>query len=316
MRRHLLVALPAAIFAIWAGLSILNPASAEPVFPPGLRVGLEPQADLIPSKHFNGFEDPDRHVAISILDLPARAYEDIERSAFADVLPGLTDVKRESFPFASGIGFLVSGQATVKGVVLHKWFLLAIAFGGAQNLTALVNVEVPEPARAIYTDAVIRKALASVTFRPTPVLEQLGLLPFKLNEMSGFRVMQAMPEGGVILIDGPADNINKQPYMIISVGAGAPDEPGDREKFAREMLSTAPLRALSVTVADPMRIGGSPGFEIRAQAKGLDGGPVTMVQWVRFGSGGFLRIIGVSGKNDWDALFTRFRAVRDGIEMR
>jgi hypothetical protein len=40
------------------------------------------------------------------------------------------------------------------------------------------------------------------------------------------------------------------------------------------------------------------------------------VQWVRFGSGGFLRIVGVGRSDAWDALFTRFRAVRDGIEMK
>ncbi len=65
-----------------------------------------------------------------------------------------------------------------------------------------------------------------------------------------------------------------------------------------------------------MRIGGLPGYEIRAQAKGLNGEPLSLVQWVRFGGGGFLRIVGVGRKDDWDALFTRFRAVRDGIEPR
>jgi hypothetical protein len=29
-----------------------------------------------------------------------------------------------------------------------------------------------------------------------------------------------------------------------------------------------------------------------------------------------LRVIGIGPKADWDALFTRFRAVRDGIDMR
>ncbi len=41
-----------------------------------------------------------------------------------------------------------------------------------------------------------------------------------------------------------------------------------------------------------------------------------MVQWVRFGSGGFLRIIGVAPKEQWDTLFPRFRAVRDAIEAK
>ena len=316
MPRQLLVALLAAIFGIWAGLAAFNPAaSAEPVFPPGMRVGLEPAGDLILSKRFPGFEDTDRKTAISILELPARGYEEIERSAFGkQQQQGLLDLKRESFPFASGIGFLISGHAIDNGITLHKWFLLASVYG--KDIAVLINVEVPAAASTIYTDAVIRKALASVTFRPTPLQEQLGMLPFVLSEMAGFRVMQALPGGGVILTDGPANDINKQPYMIISVGPGAPSDPGERGKFAREMLASAPMRELNVTVADAMRIGGSQGYEIRAQAKGLDGAPLALVQWIRFGSGGFLRIIGVSRTDEWDALFTRFRAVRDGIEMR
>jgi len=48
-------------------------ANAEPVFPPGSRVGLEPPAGLNLSKRFPGFEDPDRQAAIAILDLPGPA---------------------------------------------------------------------------------------------------------------------------------------------------------------------------------------------------------------------------------------------------
>jgi len=311
MPRRLIIA----VLAIWTGLSVVgSAANSEPVFPPGLRVGLEPPDGLTLSKQFPGFADVDRKVAITILDLPARAYEEIERSVFANEQKNVVDMKRESFPFNSGIGFFMTGQSTVNGVVLHKSFLLASAFG--KDLAVLINVEVPEAARAIYTDAVIRKALASVTFRPAPLQEKLGLLPFKLNELAGFRVMQASPAGGVILTDGTSDDLTKQSYMIVALGPGAPSEPGERSKFAREMLSSAPLREINVTVSDPMRIGGLPGFEIRAQAKGLDGTPVVLVQWLRFGSGGFLRVVGVSRKEDWDALFTRFRAVRDGIEMK
>jgi hypothetical protein len=315
MIRQLPVALLAAIVAIWAALAGMgSAANAEPVFPPGLRIGLEPQAGLVLSKRFPGFEDADHQVAIAILDLPGPAYDDIERSVFGKEQESLAGVQRESFPFASGIGFLISGQSTVNGVVLHKWFLLASAYG--KNLTTLINVEVPDAARAIYTDAVVRKALASVSFRPPPIAEQLGQLPFKFNEMAGFRVMQVIPGGGVILTDGPADDIARQAFMMVSIGPGGPSEPGERANFAREILSAAPLRDIAVTTADNMRIGGSQGLEIRAQARGLDGTPVAVVQWVRFGSGGFLRMIGVSRPDAWNEMFTRFRAVRDGIEMK
>lgn len=302
---------------VWAGLASLTTAGAEPLFPPGLRIGLEPPGDFKPSAQFPGFEDSARNATITVLDLPGRAFEEIERSVFAQNQSGLSDLKRESFPFANGVGFLISGQTTEKGVMVRRWFLLATAFGGAvRDLTTLVNVTVPETASAVYSDAMIRKALASVTFRPIPVQEQLGMMPFKLSELAGFRVMRVMREGAVILTDGPTDDLDTQPYIIVSVGQGAPATPGDRDLFVRDLLSTAPLRDIAIQLSEPMRIGGMPGYEIRAQASTLAGSPILLVQWVRFGTGGFLRVVGVSPKDDWNTLFTRFRAVRDGIDMR
>jgi len=309
--------LPVVLFAVWTALASLTAAGAEPVFPPGLRVGLEPPEGLTPSTQFPGFQDSERKASITILDLPGRAYEEIERTVFAQNRSGLADVKRESFPFANGVGILISGRATDNGVAMRRWFLLASAAGGAvADLTTLINVTVPEAATAVYSDAAIRKALASVTFRPHPIKEQLGMMPFKLNELAGFRVMRVLREGAVILTEGPTDNLDTQPYVIVSVGRGGPAQPDDRGLFARDLLTTAPLRDLSIQLAEPMRIGGQPGYEIRAQASTLAGRPILLVQWVRFGSSGFLRVVAVAPKDDWDTLFTRFRALRDGIDTR
>ncbi|MCF8477831.1 MAG: hypothetical protein K9G60_12450 [Pseudolabrys sp.] len=310
--------MPLALLALWAGLLLISPAAgAEPVFPPGLRIGLTPPDGMTLSKRFVGFEDFSRKVAIGILDLPIRAYQDIERSAFAKDQQNVTQLKRESFPFASGIGILVSGIGNEKGATVHKWFLLATAVGGpAHNLAMMVRVEVPEAATAVYSDAVIRKALASITFRPTPVQERLGLLPFKLDNLAGFRVLQVSPTGSVVLTDGPGDDIGQQPYMIVSIGPGSPPNADERARFANDMLSSAPIRNFRVQVSERMRITGAAGHEIRAQGEGLRGEPIAMVQWVRFGGSGFLRIVGVTPAEQWDELFTRFRAVRDGIDFR
>lgn len=298
-------------------LAIATAAQAEVRYPTGLRVGLEPPVNTVASKLFPGFEDADRRVAITILDLPAGAYPNLEATAFAANQLGLQDLKRESFPFESGIGFLISGWGEANGVKLHKWFLVATTVAGpVGDLATLVSVEVPENALNVYTDAVVRKALSSVTFRQAPIDEQVSLLPFRLSEMAGFRVMQVMPGAGLMLTDGPEDNINTQPYVLIGVGRGGPSEPSDRGRFARDLLQSAPMRDLTITLADNMRINGGPGNEIRATAKAPDGSPVSLVQWVRFGSGGFMRIVGVSRTEKWDDLFPRFRALRDGIEPK
>ena len=306
----------ACLLAFWAVVAAFNSAfGAEPVFPPGLRIGLVPPGDLKPSTRFPGFEDIDRKVAVTIFDLPADAYAELERATQAEDQRGLTNVKREDFSFHSGAGQLVSARAEVGNVKLHKWMLLATA-AADMNLTALVVVEVPDAALAVYSDAVIRQALASVTFRPTPIEEQLGLLPFKVNQLAGFRVVKVLAAGGVIMTEGPSDDIGLQPYVTVSIGSGAPEQADDRARFARDLLTSAPLRDLSLQSADAMRIGGLPGYEIRAQAKGRNDEPLLLVQWLRFGGGGYLRIVGIGRKDDWDALFTRFRAVRDGIEVR
>jgi hypothetical protein len=302
--------------SIWAGLA-LGGAAADPVFPRGMRVGLEPPPAMSVSSRFPGFEDADHKAAIGLTELPLPAYEDAEKSIFGKVPPGVTVQKREMFPFRDGIGFLLTGIVELNGVKLHKWFLLARSVdGGNFDLVAFITVEVPEEARAIYTDKVVRDALASVTFRAPPLAEQAAILPFKLDDLAGFHIIQVIPAGGLIITDGPGNDITRQPYMIISAGPGRLNTPDDRARLSRDLLTSAPLNEVTISSTEAMRIGNLPGFEIRATAEDARGQPVKLVQWVRFGASGFLRIIGVGASEDWDRLFGRFRAVRDGIEAR
>jgi hypothetical protein len=306
------------LFTAWAGLlAFAGTAASEPVYPPGSRVGLELPGDLRPSTRFPGFEDLERKVSVAILDLPTSAYAELETAAFTKLPQDLQQAKRESFPFDSGVGFLISGVVKKDGMTLHRWSLLAQAVGGkVQDLTTLINVEVPESALLIYSDAVIRKALASVTFRPAPIKEQLGLLPFRFGDLAGFEVIQVMPTGTVILADKADEKSLSRPIMIVSIGRGGPAEASDRGRFARDLVATAPVRELSIKSAEPMRINNAPGHEIRADGKDPTGKPLSMVQWLRFGAGGYLRIVGAGPSEEWDQMFGRFRTVRDGIDMR
>ena len=308
----------ACFFAAWAGsLTFFATAASEPAYPPGSRVGLEVPGDLKPSIRIPGFEDAERKVSIAILDLPASAYFELETAAFTKLPQDLQQPKRESFPFDSGVGFLITGITQKDGITVHRWSFLAQAVGSTvRDLTALINVEVPEDALSVYSDAVVRKALASVTFRPAPIKEQLGLLPFRFGELAGFDVMQVIPTGTVILADKTDEKTIGRPVMIVSVGRGAPADPSDRGRFARDLVATAAIRELSIKSAESMRINNAAGHEIRAEGKDPSGQPVSLVQWMRFGSGGYLRIVGAGPSSEWDKMFGRFRAVRDGIDIR
>lgn len=300
-------------------LAIATSARAEPSYPLGSRVGLEVPKGLAPSTAMPGFEDTDRKVAISILDLPGPAFADVERAVFnmQKGQPGVSDEKREAFVFHSGAGFLFSFQLIADGVTYRKWVLLAGSASAAPNdITAVVSVQVPENARTAYSDETIRAALASVTYRPTPIQEQLGLLPFKLSDLAGFRVVRAMPAGGVMLTDGPNDNTVDQANIIISIAQGGPQQASDRRSFAEQVMATTPIMDMRLTNSEAMRVNGQPGYEVRAEGNDGRGGTLSIVQWLRFGSSGYLRVLAVSRKEQWNDAFPRFRAVRDGIEAR
>jgi len=303
------------LLALWAGTAAAATA-ADPVFPPGQRIGLVPPAGMSVSPRFAGFDDDASKAGISLVELPLPAYESVEKSMFDRPPPGLTVLTRGMLPFTDGIGFLIVGTSVISGTPMHQWFLLARSAAGRNtDVAALVTAVVPDTALSVYSDKVVRAALATVAFRPPPTAERVAMLPFKLHELAGFRIMQALPPGSMILTDGPTDDITKQPYMIVTIGTGAPAEADGRARFARDLLSTAPLKDITIISTDGIRISNLPGIEVRATATDLRGDPIKLVQWVRFGVGGYLRVIGVVAPDGWDKMFDRFRAVRDGIEL-
>ena len=56
------------------------------------------------------------------------------------------------------------------------------------TFSGYVAVQVPENATKIYTDEAVRQMFASAVIRKeVPVEEQLGLMPFKISELSDFK---------------------------------------------------------------------------------------------------------------------------------
>jgi hypothetical protein len=292
-------------------------AHAEPAFPTGSRIGLEVPADLKVSTRFPGFEDAERKVAVEVLDLPRASYDDVMKSAFADEQSGARNVKRESFPYRAGTGTLVSGEVTQDGTALRMFFLIGSpAAEPGDNLVGFVRVAVPVSARDVYTDDVIRTMLATMTLRDVPLDEQLGQLPYSVKELAGFRVARIAPPGTILLVDGEGHDLSRQAHLIVAIGQGSAATADDRARAARNLMASAPFRDITLQMAESMRLANAPAYEIRAHAETANGSPVSIVQWVRFGPAGYMQIVGVSPRENWERLFPRFRAIRDGIGSR
>ncbi|MGI8525803.1 MAG: hypothetical protein ACR2K5_06410 [Pseudolabrys sp.] len=291
------------------------PAQAEVVYPPGLRVGLDPPPGMKIDTSTGRFEDPDHKASITIIDLPPRLYPEMEKLVLADTSkPGVTVLKRESFPYASGIGFLVAVKLTSEGKTYLKWILLAsAAVSPISDVAAVVSMQVPEDAANVYSDSVARATLASVTIRPIPTEERLNLLPFVLSDLGGFKVNQIAPTGVTL---GDPQEPNGLPRIMVSMGPGGPENPDDRARFARDLIQNLPLGDLEIVSAEPMRIRGITGFEIQARGKDPAIGKVRLVQWLRFDRGRYLLMVAGARAEDWDRFYPRFRELRDGIDQR
>jgi hypothetical protein len=305
--------------AFISALSAIAGHAAELVYPTGSRIGLEPAKGLSASKRFPGFEDRTSGATVLILDLPAQALSEAAKQISKDGLKkqGIVEDTRENFSHRSGKGTLVAGHQQGDRKT-RKWILLTSIF----DSTTLVVVEVPDDAATSYSDAAVRTMLSSLMMRASvPIDEQLNLLPLRFTELSGMRPVRVIASTGAILTDGPKDTLepSEQPLLIVSIGRGGPDEPAARDIFARNLFAgTGHFKDVRIIGTDMLRLGGGlQTHQLFAEARDVKTEtPIKLVQWVRFGSGAYVRIIGIARADEWSDAFPRFRAVRDGVNPR
>ena len=366
-------------FTAGAGLAVLllslvlaTPSrAAEPAFPPGSRIGLVPPTGMVISDAFAGFADPEKNAAILIATLPAAAYSQLDKTLDTEELrkQGITLEKREPMRLDAGKGFLLTGRQVAGKERYRKW-LLVLASG---DITALVSVQIPESDTA-YPNNIVRTALATLAVRQkVPEQEQLGLLPFTVGDLAGFRVDAVLPGRALVLSAAAAETAKdaakeseeapkepkeakdskeaakdtskeapKEPKeakdskeapkdsskeaaarsfdarLLIAAAPGGPAEADDRGSFARTSFAEiGGIRDVRITMSEPLRIGGQSGYQTMAEAKDArSGADVMVVQWLRFGSGGFLQMTGIARADAWTSTLSRLRAVRDSVQPK
>jgi hypothetical protein len=330
------VAATAALAMLAVMLPLIVPAwAADPTFPTGSRLGIVPPEGMVPSRNFMGFEDPQKNAAILFTTLPSQAYDSLDKSMVPEAMKkdGVDVDKREPIQLNIGKGFLLSGTQVANNAHYRKWLLVA----AAGNITALVTLQVPDQDPA-YPDKTMRDTLATLAVRDSvPDAEELSLLPFTVGDMAGFHINEVLPGRALLLIDKPADpasdqtksqtddgkNQSKDVIMLnarffIAAMPGGPAEPADRSNFARTTFQQIfGIKDVQVQDAEPLRIGNQQGFETLAKAKDAQSDTDLMVvQWLRFGTSGFLQMVGTARADSWPTTLNRLRAVRDSIDTK
>lgn len=306
----------AAILACGLLLAAPSAQAADPVFPPASRLGLAPPPGFVPSPNFPGFQHAEKQASILMAELPAMAFENIEKEV-TDELQKDQPVKptRQDIALKDGKAFVLFARppSGPQGPVL-KWTMVASMSG----ITAVVTAMVPETVQDAMSDEAVRAAFATLTVRTVPVEEQLAVLPFALEQLAGFRIVRVQAGAAAMLTDGPNDAVEaaEQPLLLVSIMPSPQQpQPQERDGLARRLLGDIPgLKEAKVTRSEPLRVAGQQGHEIQIEAKDAKTSQeVNAVQWLRFGSGTLLRVVGIARKEAWPDAFRRFREVRDGI---
>ena len=287
--------------------------AAEPIFPPGSRIGLTPPPGMAPSVAFQGFEDRQHGVLLVMTELSAQSYEKVARDFSPEGMRGMEEISREQIALASGERLLVVARQSENGVAMRKWALLS----RTDDMTAIVIATLPEAARDAYPDAALRAAFSSVVVRAklTPD-EMLAVLPYALGDLGGFRLLRTTPDGTAVMTLGPNDTTLpvEQPYFMVAPRAAEPPQPAERERFAQRMMAAFLNRPnVRMVNSEPLRIGGTPGHQIVALTTDeRTGDELAMVQWIRFGPA-VVQMFGIARRDKWEEVLPRMRAVRDGF---
>jgi hypothetical protein len=296
--------------------SMLPALAADTVFPPGLRLGMVPLIGLSKAKTFPGFESEDGSVKVLVTELPPDAYGEVA-NAFKANPAGTGGVKPDKIETPAGLVYYTVETGKTGDAPVKRYSMIVPGSG----FSGYVAVQVPENASKIYTDEAVRQMFATaVTRNEVPVDEQLALMPFRVTALADFKNVRTLAPGvSVILADGDeSTGFEPKPFMILGLIGATPQQADDRARFAQEAALQIPgVRESRVTMSEPIRINGQQGFETRIDGiSGKDKTAVTVVQWIRFGTGTSLRIIASAPRDQWSTAFTRFRAVRDGIQPK
>src|SRR5712675_3255710 len=115
--------LPAVVLFVTAMCPGFPAFAADPVFPPGVRVGMTPLVGLSRAKSFVGFETEDESVKVLVAELPSEAYGEVMNALKAN--PAVANgVKPESIETAAGTAYYTTETAKNGTSIVRRYSMI------------------------------------------------------------------------------------------------------------------------------------------------------------------------------------------------
>lgn len=289
----------------------------------GTGVGIVPPKGMTPSKAFAGFEMRETGASILVAEFPPEAYAQIV-STFTVEGIAASGVQASGaaidWKVAGGTGGrLIRGKQTAQGTVFRKWILLA----KGPATTVMLSVQVPDGKAGSLTDAAVDSALKTVTLKAPPSLdEQAGLLPFRVGDRVGFRLVRVLGGSGLMFTDGPRDTIPdaSQPVVVVAssitpVTATTKDE---REELAAKSFdSITGVSDSSIVSRKTEEKDGVTWSRIEGRGTYRDSlEAISVLQLMRFEKTGYVRVVAITRSLDRDRILPRVDALAASISPK
>ena len=227
-------------------------------------------------------------------------------------------IARETIALPGGDGLLVVARQSENGVAMRKWALLT----RTEDMTVVVVASLPDAAKDSYPDAALRDALGSVTVRAK-------LPPDADARRSAVSVGRSRRFPAVAREPGRHRGADARRRTTppcrrsspISRSRCAPPirrrPPSATASRCARSRSSSVVRTCTWSAPAQVRIGGEQGHEIVAESRDArTGDEFMLVQWLRFGTSGFVQMFGTARKDQWAAVLPRMRTLRDGFGLR
>lgn len=289
-----------ALAAIWLCAA---PAAAQPLFPAGSAIGLEPPAGFVPSLAFSGFEQRETRTAIIFAEQPPAPPEALRASLAAPRLArqGITAEATTTPRVAGREAVLVRGRQGEGAAARAIWLMML----PGQGFTAFVTATLPRYPAGAAEAGLVERALLSVALRAPDPAAARAALPFAFDETPNLRFARAMAGSVAVLMPaGGAPGDPASPRLSIASALQAAPRDADRRRAAEEALrGTVPNARIDGSAT--LRLGTAEAVMLRAQA-----GPRRLQQWLIFSeNGATLRVLAEANERDFARLLPEFEQV-------
>ncbi|MFK0206329.1 LpqN/LpqT family lipoprotein [Agrobacterium sp. NPDC090283] len=276
-------------------VGLKHTAAAEPTAVPGTTVTMTPPEGFVAATDFAGFLDMENQGSFFVAEMPGAAFvqlsplfadEDLAKRSFAT--KGITITGRQEIETAAGETVpLLHGTQAANGVVLDKWMAL---YGGEK--TVMITFQIPQDS-ALDVET-MKTVFASVSTSAAPAIDdKLSALPFEIEAVEPFRVVEVLGGGSVLMMvgDKDVDPEGLQPMVVVAVSQTHGDMSNLAAVSERSLRETAGFEAAEITAKDETTFAGMDGFVLRGTYDD-EGIKKNFVQYIGVKEGRALRLVG------------------------